>query len=123
MDNLNNNSKTTENKIAIPQDMVLCRWCKNPIMKKDSLCKHCGESQKEEKISLKIPTLSFSDCILVLFLQLIGIIAGIVHISNGEKSRGFALIKYSIAAIIISTIVAASILYPMRTLIKIIGMS
>ncbi len=101
--------------IKLPENMMLCRWCKEPIMSNDKICKHCNEYQTNkdivdsEKDLLKDPTLSIFDWITVLFFQLIGILLGYIYKQNGEKKRGDTLILYSILSIFFNTIMSYGI--------------
>ena len=112
--------------IKLPENMMLCRWCKEPIMSNDKICKHCNEYQKNkdivdsEKDLLKDPTLSIFDWITVLFFQLIGILLGHIHKLRGEKKRGDTLILYSLLSILFDTILGYGIYRFQSFLIKII---
>ena len=93
---------------ALPKDMVLCRWCKKPIMAKDKICKYCDSCQNDLDIRrfdrelLKDSTLSEIDWVCILFFQIIGFGLGAIHIGNGENKRGFKVIVYSILILFIN---------------------
>ena len=118
--NLSNNLRN------LPEDMVLCRWCKEPIMATDKICKHCNEYQKHKDIIdsernlLKDPTLSVFDWITILFFQLLGILLGFVHNLRGEKKRSSTLILYSFISILFNISLGYSIFRFHGFLIKMI---
>ena len=110
----------------IPSDMVLCKWCKEPIMVNDKICKHCYEYQNEEDLNntknafLAKSCLSLSDWITILFFQLIGIVIGIVHLINGEKIRGKKVIRFSLISVFINVIISSSIFTIFKTFTKLL---
>lgn len=92
---MNSNSK-------LPKNMTTCRWCHEPIMVRDNICKHCNDYQNDidqeefEKQLLNDSTLSVVDWFIILFFQIIGIGLGSIYIVNGEKIRGLKVLSYSI---------------------------
>ena len=89
-------------KSNLPKKMIPCRWCHEPIMNYDDICKHCNEYQsdldqhKYGKELLNDSTLSITDWVIIFLFQLIGFGLGGIHLANGEKTRGFKVIIYSL---------------------------
>lgn len=110
----------------IPSDMVLCRWCKEPIMANDKLCKHCNEYQNDidlkasEKEQLSFSTLSVSDWMMIILFQWLGIMVGGYYCLNGENSRGIRLIKYSSLSFVVGLILNGFIIYSIYYFIKLL---
>lgn len=93
-----------------PNNMIPCRWCKEPIMRGARKCKHCGEYQRDEdrnnakKFSDEDSSLSATDWIGVFCCPIIGLIQGGVYKSQGKEARGNKLIQYSVISLIFNAI-------------------
>ena len=100
-----------------------CRWCNSPIVSEEEYCKHCHEYQNDktnEKISLKDPTLSTSDWIVMVFSQSIGMLMAMVYFVKGENLRGIRLLKYSFILMFCKIIASYPVYYIFKTFHKLI---
>jgi len=101
-----------------PGGTVPCRWCKEPIARGARKCKHCNEYQSDEDRATQSKqgqaalagddaALSTTDWIGVVCCPLIGIIQGLVYVSQGNP-KGSKLILYSIISIGIGSVIRAA---------------
>ena len=88
---------------GMSQNMVPCRFCKEPIMRGARKCKHCGEYQRDEDrkqqaILAEDSDLSFNifEGLAIFCCPIMSIIIGAVYTSNGRNEKGMRIIKYSI---------------------------
>lgn len=104
-------------------ETIKCRYCGSPVIPGDTICKHCNESQKdntEELVSLKDPTLSSYDWIIMIVSQLLGIFMALVHYIKGEKLRGIRLFKYSLILLFCKAVASYPVYYIFSTFYKIL---
>ena len=107
---------------TLPKTTTCC-WCNSPILSEDNICKHCYESQKEnsnEFVSLKDPTLSSYDWIIMIISQFLGIFFALIHYIKGEKSRGIRLFKYSLILLFCKAAASYPVYYIFKTFYKIL---
>ena len=96
------NSQQSNNVIqtdSMSQDMVTCRYCREPILRGAKKCRHCGEYQREadKRSAYGDDTLSITDILSIVCCPgFIGIIVGTVYCSKYEVERGVKILKYSI---------------------------
>lgn len=98
---------------STPQNMVPCRWCKEPIMRGARKCKHCGEYQRDEDRNRLMQSdgeggpssLSVTDWIGVFCCPFIGIIQGAIYCFINQKARGVTLIRYCAIMFFVSYII------------------
>ena len=95
---------------APSQNMVPCKFCKEPIMRGAKKCKHCGEYQSDEdrKNSSQFgdgdDSFTVGDVFAILCCpSLAGVIVGTVYCSRYQVARGVRVLKYSIIWSIISS--------------------
>ena len=94
---------------GMSQNMVQCRFCKEPIMRGAKKCKHCGEYQREEDRKIfsqyaNDDSFSITDILAIACCpSLIGVVVGTIYCARNEVARGVRVLKYSIAWNIIST--------------------
>ena len=93
------------------QNLVPCRFCKEPIMRGARKCKHCGEYQRDEdrnnsaQFGKNDDSFSIADVFAILCCpSLAGIIVGTVYCSRYEVARGVRVLKYSIIWSIVSSV-------------------
>ena len=99
-----------------------CRWCNSPITSEDKICKHCHEYQTDntDTISLKDPTLSTCDWIIIICSQLIGMLTAIIYFNKGEILRGKRLIKYSLIILVCKLLASYPVYYIFKTFYKVL---
>ena len=113
----------------IPKDMVLCRWCKEPIMANDDICPRCRQHQNSKDIELSDKellhdsTLSVVDWVLILGFQLIGICVGSRYCLKGEKIRGLKLMSYSLIVFVSNLVFFFTTRYYYKYYLKILKTS
>ena len=100
------------------QNMVPCRFCKEPIIRGARKCRHCGEYQNEEdRKHFLDDSLSITDILSIVCCPgLIGLIIGTIYCSKFEVNKGVKILKY---CIIWGTIV--NILMTIFSIYQIIG--
>ena len=104
-------------------EKIKCRYCGSPIMQEDKICKHCHESLRDntdELVSLKDPTLSSYDWIIMIVSQLLGIFMALVYYLKGEESRGIRVLKYSLILIFCKALASYPVYYIFKTFYKIL---
>ena len=103
--------------------IIKCRWCGSPVFPENKICTHCHEyleDNTEELVSLKDPTLSSYDWIIMIFSQLLGIFMALIHYIKGEKSRGIRLLKYSLILLFCKAVSSYPVYYIFTTFYKIL---
>lgn len=88
---------------------MFCQKCGKEIMDEAVICPHCGCAtgvRPKTEVSKKPYKLSFGLVMLCTFLPVVGIIMGIVELSNNDHSpKGTAIIGQSIAGFVVCGIV------------------
>ena len=104
-----------------PEDIIACKWCKEPMKRGDVTCPHCGKVQSSDSLSEDdnsyyqfddSPPLSKRDYFFIFVTPLIGYkmqnwpmffiflaimpIFGIILIKSGETLKGKKILKTSI---------------------------
>lgn len=94
------------------QNMVQCRFCREPIMRGAKKCKHCGEYQRDEdrktatQMGYGDDSFSVTDVLAILCCpSLAGVIVGTVYCARYEVARGVRVLKYSIIWSIVSSVI------------------
>ena len=103
--------------------IIKCRWCGSPVFPENKVCTHCHESQKdntEELVSLKDPTLSSYDWIIMIFSQFLGIFMALIHYIKGEKLRGIRFFKYSLILLFCKALASYPVYYIFKTFYSIL---
>lgn len=93
---------------------MFCKKCGKEITDEAVICPHCGCAtgvQKKAEISQKQYKLSFGMLMLCTFLPVVGLVMGIVELSNNDHSpKGTAIIGQCIAWFIVWGIIIGSII-------------
>ncbi|MBF0543107.1 MAG: hypothetical protein HQM08_01675 [Candidatus Riflebacteria bacterium] len=101
-------------ELVSQENMVPCRWCKEPIIREARKCKHCGEFQKDEDRQAQTPqggiprtdiNLSVFDWFMVIVPCGCGCWIGLVYALMG-KPKGRVMVSYGILSNILWKIIA-----------------